>query len=107
LRIINLDQITHSLRDTLENVSDGWQHLWSRASNAVTHFTPSGEDAIRVPTRAVSAHWGVLSAEVFETDSALDIQFESPGMKGDDFQISVNQQLLSIRGKRDSSAQRN
>jgi HSP20 family protein len=103
----NLDQIPHSLKDTLKHVSDGWQHLWNRARNAVTHFTPSGEGALKASGRSVTAQWGVLSVEVFETDSALDVQFEAPGMKGCDFQISVNQQLLSIKGKRDASAERN
>ena len=36
----NLNQLSHSLKDTLENVTDGWQHLWQRARNAITHFTP-------------------------------------------------------------------
>lgn len=98
--------LTDSLKDTLENVSDGWQHLWKRARNAATHFTPLGEDASKTQESGITAHWGVLSAEVFENDSTLDVQFEAPGMKNEDFQISVNQHLLSIKGQRYSSEER-
>ena len=102
----NLNHISHSLKDTLENVTDGWQHLWQRARNAITHFTPLGTEESKQSEGGVAAHWGVLSAEVFENSSSLEVQLEAPGMLGADFQISVNQQSLSIRGKRESSSER-
>ena len=49
----------------------------------------------------------MLPAEVFETGSALGVQFEAPEVMCGDFQMSVNQQLLSNQGKLDSSAERN
>jgi len=102
----SLNQISNSLKDKLENVTDGWQHLWQRARHAITHFTPLANDENDQVSRQVASHWGVLPAEVFENSDALEVQLEAPGMDGDDFQISVNQQALSIKGKRSSSSAR-
>lgn len=93
-----LEQLTHNLRDTFENITEGWQHLWQTARNSITRFTPSSEEDKDHPLIHQTNRWGVLSAEVRETDQAVEVQLEVPGLESKDFDIQVEGQSLRIRG---------
>jgi HSP20 family protein len=101
------EHLSHNLRDTLGNISDGWQHLWQKARNSITYFSPSNEDAKKdvVPT-AQSVRWGVLSADVKETDNDVEVHLESPGMSADDFEIKIDGQALVVRGTKNHQSDR-
>ena len=91
--------LSHNLRDTLGNISDGWQHLWQKARNSITYFSPSSEnDQKGIPAATQSVRWGVLSADLKETDNSIEVQIESPGMSPDDFEIRIDHQTLIVRG---------
>jgi hypothetical protein len=38
------DNIAHNSKDTLESLTEGWQELWDKARNSITHFTPNSDD---------------------------------------------------------------
>ena len=80
------DNITHNVRDTIDHLAEGWQELWQKARNSITHFSPSSDGATP-PARSNS--WGVLSAEMQETDKSLEVSIEAPGMDAADFNIRV------------------
>lgn len=95
------EQLTSNLRDTFDHVSEGWQHMWSKARNAVTRFTPFSEETESDhPLVHRTSRWGVLSAEVRETSESIEVQLEAPGMEADDFELSVRNQSLTISGKK-------
>jgi HSP20 family protein len=96
------DNIAHNVKDTLESLTEGWQELWSKARNSITHFTPNSDDD--APTQRSA--WGVMSAEMQETDAAVVVSIEAPGMESGDFNIRVEGNPLSISGKRSYSKQR-
>lgn len=93
-----LEQLTHNLRDTFESITEGWQHLWHTARNSITRFTPSSDADKDHPLVHHSNRWGVLSAELRETDKLVEVQLEVPGLDGKDLDIQVEDQSLSIRG---------
>lgn len=94
-----LEQLTHNLKDTFENITEGWQHLWHRARNSITRFTPFVDEAESDhPLVVRSNRWGVLSAEVRETDKYVEVELEVPGMENPDFDIQVEGNSLSISG---------
>ena len=93
-----LDRITHNLKETVDHLAEGWQEFWHKARAALTHYTPTEDDT--EPPSAQSSRWGVLSADMRELDDKVEIQIEAPGMDASDFDISVDHQLLRIRGKK-------
>ena len=98
----NWDNITHNVKDTLESLSEGFQELWSKARNSITHFTPSSDDG--APPQRIT--WGVLSAEMQETKDAVVVSVEAPGMESGDFNIRVEGKALYISGMRSYAEQR-
>jgi HSP20 family protein len=97
------ENITHSVRETLEQLAEGWQEIWQKSRGAITHFTPNHDDAAP-PARSVS--WGVLSAELVETADAIEVSLEAPGMESGDFDVRIEGQVLYVSGKRSYTNQR-
>ncbi len=97
------DHIAHNVRDTLDHVAEGWQELWQKARHAITPFTPSG-DSSTLPAKRTS--WGVLSAEMKETENALQLSIEAPGMESGDFNVRVEGQVVYVSGTKSYSSQR-
>ncbi|MCB1643848.1 MAG: Hsp20/alpha crystallin family protein [Pseudomonadales bacterium] len=96
-----LEQLSHNLKETLEGLSEGWHHLWQKARSAITRFTPFPADQEKMqPIATRVSRWGVLSAEVFESADELEVQLEVPGMASADFAVTVDKQLLSVRGEK-------
>lgn len=93
----SLDQIRRSL-------SEGWQALRERASQALTRFRPSarqGElDTWEDQVTRHSAGWGLLATEVQEGDHEVRVRLEVPGMEAEDFDIDVIDNVLVVRGEK-------
>ena len=100
------NQMSHNIRDTVDNISDGWQHLWNKARNAITQFRPVSDDQGNVPVHHGASEWGVLSADIQETKDELEVLLEAPGMEPGDFDITVRDQYLIVSGTKRHSSQR-
>lgn len=101
------EELTHNLRESLDGLAEGFQDLWHKARNAVTRFTPfQDEEGVSHPASFNASRWGVMSAELSETDAELEVQLEAPGMERGDFDVSVNGRYLSIRGRKHFSQER-
>jgi len=95
-----------TLRDNLgrawSQVQAGWNHLVQKASDALTRFT-SSDDGTDEDTRTLlrlSPDWGLLAAEVRETEKDIRVRLEVPGMQADDIDVQVHGKLLSISGEK-------
>ena len=53
-----------------------------------------------------ASRWALLAAEVYEADDAVQVRLEIPGMAGDDFDISVIDNYLVVRGEKQMSSER-
>ena len=98
------DELRSQLGRAWETVAEGWQHLRSRASDALTRFTPThrhGElETVEDAVVRNGARWGLLAAEVRETEEAFVVRLEVPGMDPDGFEVAVIDQTLAVRGEK-------
>lgn len=98
------NQLREGLTRAWETVTEGWRELVERAGDAVTRFHPkhSGKEIEtreeRIAQRGV--RWGVLAAEVKVDDDEVEVDVEVPGMNADDFEISVHDDVLVVRGEK-------
>lgn len=97
-----LQQLRKGVSRALEGLQEGWQHLKERASSALTRFSPnSGEtDLENRQLEAAAPRWGLLAAEVKEDDDEVVVQLEVPGMEKDQFDISLYDDVLVVRGEK-------
>lgn len=92
---------TNSLRESLDSLADGWQELWQKARTALTRFTPVKDDSGETgPVPLHTSRWGLISAELRETNDSIEVQLEAPGMDKKDFDIDIEGRYLRIRGKK-------
>lgn len=100
-----LEQLQQGLSRAWGSLTEGWQQLRDRAAQAVTRFTPvrrstgleTAEDQIAIN----SSRWGLLAAELQETDKEIIVRLEAPGMEKDQFHIHVSEgRYLGIHGEK-------
>lgn len=93
------EDISQGLLGTIGSITEGWQHLWMRARNAITYFAPASKD-----TPPQSTRWGIMPVDLLETEKTLEVHLETPGMLREDFDIKIDHQLLIIRGIKKTKA---
>lgn len=98
------EQLREGIGRTWDHLTEGWCHLYERASNALTKFTPSQRKSELEPADEYvireSARWGLLAAEVLEDDKQVIVKLEAPSMDPNDFDIQVVNDALVIRGEK-------
>ena len=82
-----------------EGLTEGWHHLVSRSSEALTHFSTSKSDGGH-EAGPDFPQWGLLAAETWETAGAFIVRIEAPGMEKEDFDVSLHGNTLRIRGEK-------
>ncbi|GAB4181246.1 MAG: hypothetical protein Tsb0017_21060 [Geothermobacteraceae bacterium] len=101
----NWHELKEGAEHVLHSVSEGWQRLIDRASGALTRYLPGrnrderDSDEQRELSRR-SSGWGMLAAEVIETDRSLSVRLEAPGLEPADLDIQVIDNTLVIRGEK-------
>ncbi|HSP00530.1 MAG TPA: Hsp20/alpha crystallin family protein, partial [Thioalkalivibrio sp.] len=99
-----LEQIREGLTHAVDTLGRGWHQLREHAGQALTRFHPSSSEG---PVQSVeegvmrnATRWGVLVSEVRETDEAVIVGLEIPGMESEDFDIQVQDDHLVVRGEK-------
>lgn len=104
------EEMRDRLGRTLESLSEGWAHLVARAGQALTPFRPvrHGGDLETVEDAVArgGARWGLLAAEVQETDQEVIVRLEAPGMDREGFGLYVVDDVLVIQGEKQVSRER-
>lgn len=108
-----LDSLKHARRNigrglsrTWENISEGWHELIHRSSGALTRFThnkESEENARKggaISTSPTFPNWSLLAGEVEETEKAIVVRVELPGMEKEDCHITIDGNMLYLRGEK-------
>ncbi len=95
--MIGLENVSKSFNRTWDSISNGWNHLVHRASNALTRFYAKDEDET---SPAGVTRWGLLSADVYDDDDKVIVNIEAPGMQESDFDISVIDNVLYVKGEK-------
>ena len=83
---------------------EGWDYLRRHATRAMTRFTPQSRhrevESAEDHFMQQAPRWGMLMAEMRETDSDVIVRLEVPGMENDDFDIAVVDDQLMVRGEK-------
>lgn len=97
-----LEQMREGLHRVWDNLAEGWQQLRDTAANAITRFRPiKRSDNLQTTDDQYmlrGARWGLLAADVEEDDKRVIVRLEVPGMEASEFDISVAQDHLVVRG---------
>lgn len=95
--MIGLDDVSKTFSRTWDSISSGWNHLIHRASNALTRFHSKEENG---DNPADVTRWGLVSADIFDDDDKVVVNIEAPGMLEADFDISVIDNVLYVKGEK-------
>lgn len=97
-------QVRHSLNRLWDNLAEGWQDLRERASHAMTRFSPTHRNApLQTSAERLlrsASRWGLLAAEIREDKDKVVVKLEVPGMETEDFDLSIADDQLIIRGEK-------
>jgi HSP20 family protein len=99
-----LEQIREGFSHAVDSLGRGWHQLREHAGQALTRFHPASREG---PVQSVeegvmrnATRWGVLVSEVRETDEAVIVGLEIPGMESEDFDIQVVDDHLVVSGEK-------
>ena len=97
--MISLDNVSKTFSRTWDSVSQGWNHLVHRASDALTPFH-SNENNEEEESSAGTTRWGLISADIYDDNESVIVTLEAPGMKEGNFDISIVENLLYVKGEK-------
>lgn len=81
-----LEDLRGGITHFWDSVADGWRHLVSRASGALTRFRPSqSKDNTSLPDVIQDSEWGLLATDLLDNDDKIVVRLEAPGMEQSDF----------------------
>ena len=95
------DSLRGGVSQLLQHLTEGWHHLRDRAGRALTRFTDHERDSDR---GGVRVSWGLLPVDISETDHALIVELEVPGLDKSDLSVEVDGKQLVIRGEKRSES---
>ncbi|NOY62733.1 MAG: Hsp20/alpha crystallin family protein [Gammaproteobacteria bacterium] len=90
-----------------DSVAEGWRHLVSRASGALTRFRPSkSKEGALLPDEVRGSGWGLLAADLRDDGETVVVRLEAPGMELDDFDLCITDDVLIVRGEKQYQSER-
>lgn len=99
-----LNQLRSGFSRAWDTISEGWNELVERTGSALTRFhLPRSGSGVETPEDRVArdgVRWGLLAAETSIDDESVHVAIEVPGMKKDDFEIHLTDDVLVIRGEK-------
>jgi HSP20 family protein len=104
-----LQQLREGLNSAWSRVLDGWDQLSRQANGAMTRFKGHKSDGDAKEAKELaerSTGWGVLAAEVFDDDDRVVVRVETPGMKKEDLDITVQDDFLIVSGEKHAKHER-
>ncbi len=97
----SLQQVREGLSKAWDTIAVGWRELRELAGDALTRFNPrAAQGSPDLPVAARGARWGLLAAEVTDSDRTIDVALEVPGLEPKDFEIEVQGDILVVRGEK-------
>jgi HSP20 family protein len=99
----NLQQVREGLSKAWDTITIGWRELRELAGDALTRFYPSSARETSPTERrstANGARWGLLAAEVTDSEDTVEVALEAPGLEPGDFEVEVHDDMLVVRGEK-------
>ena len=76
-----------------------WRELVARSSDALIRFTHHGRQGADSLLEEFP-RWGLVAGEIEETEHDVVVSFELPGIRKEDCQITLDGNLLTLRGEK-------
>jgi HSP20 family protein len=96
-----LEPLRRGAEEIVDTLSEGWDRLRERSASALTRFRSSGEDKdAALAGLGRGDRWGLLSADIAETDDDVVVRVEAPGLEEKDFSVTVVDGQLVVRGEK-------
>jgi HSP20 family protein len=93
--------LTRGINRTLDHIAEGWRELVHRSSDALTHFAQGKHEVTTAADQQPGfANWSLLAGEVEETDKEIVVRVEAPGMEKEDFQVTIDGNMLYLKGEK-------
>ncbi|MHB1232289.1 MAG: Hsp20/alpha crystallin family protein [Burkholderiales bacterium] len=92
-------EVSKELNRAWDSLSEGWREMLSRSGDALTHFTHRrAPESTTPPARFPS--WNILAGEMEETEKAILVRLEVPGLDKGDLDIAIEGNVLRISGEK-------
>lgn len=102
-------QLGQGVARAWESLSEGWRELASRSGDALTPFSGRGAADSAAQSgpdvKPEFPRWGLLAGETWETAQSIIIRLEIAGVKQEDLDISVQGNVLHVRGEKLATAE--
>ena len=99
-----LQQLREEISESWENIQHGWRQLFNKASGALTRFIPlkkdENEESNITSIKSPGTGWGLIAADLFDDNDKIVVKLEAPGMKAEDFDIQIREDVLVVRGEK-------
>jgi HSP20 family protein len=103
-------QIRRGFATAWDSLTEGWREFRELAGDALTRFQPAtSQDGVETSEDRVvnrSSRWGLLAAEVADSDDSVEVRLEVPGLDANDIHLEVRDDILVIRGEKKLASER-
>ncbi len=106
------EQLKQGADQAWESLAEGWRELSARASGALTRLRPAtGSDPASQPAPSAARDeaampffggWTFMASDVFDDDEKVVVRIEAPGMRREDFNIELHDDILTVWGEKRS-----
>lgn len=98
--MLKINDLTDRFSRTWDTISQGWNHLIQKASNALTPFTAHDDKNKADNSPSASPHWGLISADLYDDADKVIVKLEAPGLADEDFDINIVDNVLTVSGEK-------
>ena len=96
-----LEPLRRGAEGFVDTLSEGWDRLRERSAEALTRFRGTQNEAdSALPELARGDRWGLLSADIAQTDDDVVVRVEAPGLEEKDISVIVVNDCLTVRGEK-------
>ena len=103
------EQLKQGADQAWESLAEGWRELSARASGALTRFRPApASGRVSPPSTPVARDegllpfggWAFMASDVFDDDDQVIVRIEAPGMRREDFNVELHDDVLTVWGEK-------
>ena len=97
------EQLKQGADQAWESLSEGWRELSARAGGALTRFRPApATDTLPSRNEGLMPFggWAFIAADVFDGDDKVIVRIEAPGMRREDFNVELHDDVLTVWGEK-------
>jgi HSP20 family protein len=101
MAMTRFEPLRRGAEEFVDTLSEGWDRLRDRSAAALTRFRGTQDEAdAAFPELGRGDRWGLLSADIAQTDDDVVVRVELPGLEEKDISVTVVNDWLTVRGEK-------